>query len=262
MNISQKNKDALLSSASLLRTTHENAAAPPLPQAPSSDFSSIGPSQPASQALSRTTSRARHHIFAGHECTRVRRTHLSIHSDNHNSSGTCPTSPTRPALVLSLATPPPPLLDPPCATASPHMPPTHLKLLSMRKPYRSTLAVEKGAGAEAAPKEESTPVMKEKRKFSPFLHRHHRSTLPPRSSGLWRAGTASSGCIRRSSSVRKPSFQSYGFSFQSYGFSFEATGPPSKPGSSPSKEWFISSLKGFFGPAPTAYRTILTHAAT
>ena len=33
-----------------------------------------------------TPSRSRRYTF-GHECSRVRRTHLSIHSDNHNNSG-------------------------------------------------------------------------------------------------------------------------------------------------------------------------------
>jgi len=76
-------------------------------------------------------------------------------------------------------------------------------------------------------KEELTPVVKEKRKFSLFPY-HHRSES------------------RAVSAVLPPS-----------------EGPPpskatvslSKPSSSPSNGWFISGLKGFFGPRqlPTAY---------
>ena len=56
-----------------------------------------------------------------------------------------------------------------------------------------------------------------------------------------RAGTASSGYIRCSSSAIRmlSSFQSYGFSFQSYRFSFKTE--------QCLKRWFIGGLNGFFG---------------
>jgi hypothetical protein len=102
-------------------------------------------------------------------------------------------------------------------------------------------------------KDESTPVVKEKMKFSLFPH-HHRSESESRASAaIQQPAVEQKQQVRGVSAVLPPSEGPP---------PSKATVSPSKPSSSPSNGWFITGLTGFFGlrQLPTAY--FLTDAAT
>ena len=101
-------------------------------------------------------------------------------------------------------------------------------------------------------KEESTPVVKEKMKFSLFPHHHRSESRSRATAAIQQPAVEQKQQVRGVSAVLPPSEGPP---------PSKATVSPSKPSSS-SNGWFISGLQGFFGPPPTAYSTILTYAAT
>jgi hypothetical protein len=103
-------------------------------------------------------------------------------------------------------------------------------------------------------------VKEENRKISPFPHRHDRSESHA-APAIQQPVVEQEQQVQGVSAVPPSPSEGPLLSKAMDSPSRAMDSLPSKPGSSPSKGWFIGSLKGFFG-LPTAYRTILTHAAT
>jgi hypothetical protein len=95
-------------------------------------------------------------------------------------------------------------------------------------------------------KEESTPVVKEeKKKFSLFPHHHHHKSESQAAAAVQQSVVEQDQEAGGASIVPPPS---EGSPFKATASPSQTTDSPPKPSSSPSKGWFISDLKGFFGP--------------